>query len=120
MISTTQLDLAEFRKAVLRSERVRTLCMIVVFGMFVLLGMFRVLVPVEGRVFIGAAIFGYSLVYFVLEIVMLRRVVRAIRADRPLSRALVRAQLILESLFPLGIMHALMLLVPEFRYTLLV
>ena len=43
MVSTSEAELAEFRKAILRSEKVRTLCMIVVLGMFVLLGLFRTL-----------------------------------------------------------------------------
>jgi len=57
MISSSELDLAGFRLAVLRSERIRTFCMVVVLGIFVSLGMFRILVPLEGRVLLGTFIF---------------------------------------------------------------
>ena len=120
MVSTPELDLAEFRKAILQSEKVRTLCMIVVFGMFAMLGVFRILVPVDGKAPLGAVVFGYSLAFCVFDIVMLRELSKAIQADRPLPRVLATVQLILECFFPLGILYALMLLMPDFRYSLLV
>jgi serine phosphatase RsbU (regulator of sigma subunit) len=120
MVSTSELDLTEFRKAILQSEKVRTFCMIVVFGMFAMLGAFRILVPVYGNITLGVVAFGYSLAYCLFDIVMLRELGKAIQADRPLPRVLATLQLTLECLFPLGIMYALMLLMPYFRYSLLV
>jgi serine phosphatase RsbU (regulator of sigma subunit) len=120
MFSTSEAELAEFRKAILRSEKVRTLCMIVVMCMFALLGMFRIIVPVDGRVMIGVCILAYSLAYLVCEIFMLQQVDRAIKAGLQIPRKLAIPQLVLECLYPLGIMYTLMLLSPEHRYTLLV
>jgi len=120
MLSSSEVELAEFRTAILRSEKVRTLCMIVVLGMFALLGTFRILVPLDGRVIIGVCILADSLAYLVFEIFMLQRVERAIRAGSQIPRWLARTQLVLECLFPLGIMYALILLFPDHKYTLLV
>jgi len=120
MVSTSEIELAEFRKAILRSERVRTLCMVVVMCVFTALGVFRIVVPVDGRVSIGVCILADSFAYLVLEVFMLRQVGWAIKTGRPLRVAFASTQLILECLFPLGIMYALMLLFPEHRYTLLV
>jgi len=120
MTSTSDLDLAEFSKAILRSEKVRTLTMMIVIGMFVVLGLFRTLVPLEGGRSIGVFILADSAVYLLFEIFMLRQVVRAVEAGRPVPHLLARAQLVLECLFPLGLLYALMLLAPEFKYTLLV
>ncbi len=120
MTSTAQLNLAEFHDAVLRSERIRTLCMTVVFAMFVLLGVFRIVVPVEGNALLGTVVFGYSLAYFVLDILILRELGKAIQVDRPLPRVLTTMQLIVECLFPLGLMYVLMHLSPDIRYSLLV
>ena len=100
MDSDSDLQLAEFQQAVLRSERTRTLCMLVVLAIFVLLGVFRILIPLKDRVSIGAIILGYSLCYVALEISMLRRVTAAIRNEATFSGALTRMQLILECLFP--------------------
>jgi serine phosphatase RsbU (regulator of sigma subunit) len=120
MASASEVELAEFRQAVLRSEKVRTLCMIVVLGMFALLGAFRILVPLEGARGVGLVLLGVSLVYLVMEGGMLELVVRAIRDGRPLPRWLDRLQLVLECLFPLGIMWGLMLSLPEHRHLILV
>ena len=51
---------------------------------------------------------------------MLKQVGRAIETDWQIPPWLARTQLVLECLFPLGIMYALMLLVPELGYTILV
>ncbi|MHB1032851.1 MAG: PP2C family protein-serine/threonine phosphatase [Pirellulaceae bacterium] len=119
MVSTTQAELAEFRQAILRSEKVRTLCMIVVVCTFALLGLFRIVAPMEGRPAIGACILAYSLAFLVFEILMLRQLDRAIKDGQQLARWLFRPQLVFECLFPLGFMYALMLLFPEHRYTVL-
>ncbi len=120
MPSQSEAELADFHKAILRSEKVRTLCMIVVMCVFVLLGLFRIVVPVDGRLTMGVVILVDSLVYLVFELFMLQQVGRAIRADRQVPRWLARTQLVLECLFPLGLMFALVLLSPELGYTLLV
>ncbi len=120
MVSGSELELTEFRKAVLRSEKVRTTCMAVVFGTFALLGVFRILVPLMGNELLGPVVLGWAAVYLAFEITMLWLVRKEIHADGTLSPVLARSQLILECLFPLGLMFVLMLLMPEFTYTLLV
>ena len=90
MTPTSDLDLAEFGKAILRSEKVRTLCMIIVIGMFAVLGLFRIVVPLEGGRSIGVFIFVDSVAYLALEIFMLRQVTRAIEASRPVAPVLAR------------------------------
>jgi len=120
VLSTSDSDLADYRKAILQSERMRTLCMMVVVGMFALLGVFRIVVPIDGRIAIGASVLAVSVAVLALEMLMLRQADRAIGAGGQVPRWLARSQLVLECLFPLGIMYILMLLFPEHRYTLLV
>jgi len=120
MVSAPERDLAEFRKSILQSEKVRTICMIILIGMFALLGLFRVVVPVDGSLTIGVCILLDSLAYLVFEIIMLKQVIRAIETDRQIPRWLSRTQLIVECLFPLGMMYAMAILVPELGYAILV
>ncbi|MFZ5832164.1 MAG: PP2C family protein-serine/threonine phosphatase [Planctomycetota bacterium] len=120
MLPSSSTELTEFRAAILRSERIRTLCMIVVIGLFALLGLFRIVAPVDGRLTVGICVLATSLVYLAFEFFMLRQVGRAIAASRQISPWLARSQLVLECLFPLGIIWVLAWLMPEYRYTLLV
>ena len=73
MVTTSQVELAELHQAILQSEKVRTLCMIVVISMFALLGLFRIVVPMDGTVTFGVFILAVSVIYLVFEIVVLRK-----------------------------------------------
>ncbi len=93
--------------------------MIILFGAFVLLGIFRILVPVDGKYALGLTVLVSTLPCLMFEIIMLQKILRVIKTSRMLSHTLARMQLIIECAFPLGLMYALMLIVPELRYTVL-
>ena len=114
------IDLPSLTQAKLRSERIRILCMIGLFAAFSLLGLFRIVVPLNGTPSVGWIVFGISLAYLAFEALMFRAVARRLEMQRTLSRWLSAVHGASECLYPIVTLFSLMLLVPEDRYTLLV
>src|SRR3990172_1314598 len=114
------VDLPSLTQAKLRSERIRILCMIGLFGVFVLLGLFRIVVPWNQKPSMGWIVFGMSTAFLAVEALMLRAVTGSLEQCRTLDRRLGALHGVLECLYPIGVIWVLMLLNPEERYTLLV
>ena len=120
-MSTAPVDLPSFELAKLRAERVRIICMMVLFAAFSLLGLFRLIVPVEkGPRSTAIAAIAFSVLYLVFEAAMLRAVNRAVACGRIPPRWLGVLHAMLECLYPVAMILALMFLYPSMRFTLLV
>jgi hypothetical protein len=95
-----ELDLASFKRVHMRSEQVRTLCMLFVFSVFAGYGALRTALPLEHDPLIGRVVLVASFPYLILEIIMLRLVGVAVRSQQILHPKMFRFQTIAECLFP--------------------
>jgi serine phosphatase RsbU (regulator of sigma subunit) len=112
--------LAGYEQAKLRSERIRILAMMGLYGAFALIGIFRILVPVSGLPVIGWAVAILSAAYFAGEALMLHLANRALRQGRPWNGKVGIAQAFFECGYPIGLMYLLMHLSPADRFAILV
>ena len=95
------IDLPSLAQAKLRSERIRILCMMGLFAAFLLLGLFRIVVPLNGTPSVGWIVFGISFAYLAFEALMFRAVARRLETQRPLSRWLSAMHGASECLYPI-------------------
>jgi serine phosphatase RsbU (regulator of sigma subunit) len=115
-----ELELPSLAQAKLRSERIRILCMMGLFAAFVLLGLFRIVVPWNDKPSIGWVLFVMSLVYLVCEAAMFLAVTASLKQSRTFDRRLETLIGVFECLYPIVAGFALIAITPDDRYTLLV
>jgi serine phosphatase RsbU (regulator of sigma subunit) len=120
-LKTKHSSLDSFDRTRVRSERYRSICMLVVFGAFVLLGVWRTIIPlVEFDARVGPILLGIATGYLVFEVIMLRIANLALRQGRRLNPKLWLLHGIAECLFPVITMGAILLVDDDNVYTLLV
>jgi hypothetical protein len=107
MNSETDVDLPLLTQAKLRSERIRLLCMMGLFAVFLLIGLFRIIVPWSAAPSMGWIVFGISCVFLALEAVVLRTVNRCLEKGCALDRRLGAVHGAFECLFPIVAMFVL-------------
>jgi serine phosphatase RsbU (regulator of sigma subunit) len=120
MSTEMDVDLPSLSEAKLRSERIRILCMMGLFAAFVLLGLFRIVVPWNDKPSIGWLVFGMSILYLASEAAMFRAVTGSLGQGRTLDRRLGIVLGVFECLYPILVGFALIVLSPDERFTLLV
>jgi serine phosphatase RsbU (regulator of sigma subunit) len=112
--------LPEYRLAKQRTEGIRILVMGGLFAALVLLGIFRVVVPLDAAPAIGWVVLVISALSVAGELTMLRIVRRAVRNRSVIPVGIATAHALLECAAPLTLMYLLLYLSPDRRYTLLV
>jgi len=115
-----EVDLPSLTQAKLRSEQIRILCMMGLFAVFVLLGLFRIIVPWKEATSMGWIVFGLSIALVVVEAWMFRAVATSLETGRTLDRRVGAALAVLECSYPIVAVFVLMLFNPAERFTLLV
>lgn len=94
--------------------------MLAAFGLIVLVGVFRTIVPLAGSESAGLLIIMTTIPFMVYEALMLRLAAKRMAVARPLSPSLRRLSSVLECVFPVCLMATLIIMTAVNPYTILV
>jgi serine phosphatase RsbU (regulator of sigma subunit) len=110
----------EFRRAALRSERIRIICMLAAQSLFLFLGLTRTLVPYTGGENVGPIITMLVAPFIIYEAAVLRWLTRLNVNREDMPRLLPAVSAMVECLFPIIAMLTLYVAADSDAYTLLV
>jgi serine phosphatase RsbU (regulator of sigma subunit) len=113
-------QLHSFSAAKLQGERVRICCMILFVAFFTLIGIYRIIKPVEGGENVGWMVLGISVSFLLYELLMLSAVTRGMRDGQDLSTNRWRIHSIVECLYPIVAIIAIRFTSDRSPFTLLV
>ena len=114
-------DIKSIQEAVIRSETLRTRCVLIVLVFISLIGIYRIIYPLLNSVTIGVLLFCLALVMILFELFMLKVLASCKRQDSECNYSSLRnMQLIVECLFPIFAMFILILFTEADPYMLLV
>src|SRR3972149_1085724 len=102
MSADDAVDLSSLTQAKQRSERIRILCMIGLFAVFVLLSVFRIVVPWNEKPSMGWIVLAMSAAYLAGEALMFRAVTWSLGNGQTPDRRLGALHGMAERLFAVG------------------
>lgn len=101
MAKFSEEQFESFVSAKLQSERVRSLCTLLFFALFMLLGVFRIVNPVGGEPSVGWVVLGISFAYVIYEWLVVRLIRNGIEQRKDLSQLQWRLHSVAECLYPI-------------------